>query len=83
MFVRSLKKNIQKKHTKKTGSFDPVSSLWPRTAAEFAFSQDYGEGHSFLGRDRGLSALEAGLGRHGGARTTSLDEVRLEGGRGL
>jgi len=60
-----------------TGDFDPMSSLWPKTAADFAFSQDCGEGPGgFLGRERGGPAAEAEFVPGDSARTNPLDEVR-------
>lgn len=60
-----------------TGSFDPMSSLWPRTAADFAFSQDCGEGPAaFLSRERGFSDAEAGLAVDNSPRAKPIDEVR-------
>lgn len=60
-----------------TGSFDPMSSLWPRTAADFAFSQDCEEGPAgFLSRERGFSASEAGPATDSSARAKPVDEVR-------
>lgn len=62
--------------TNLTGSFDPMSSLWPRTAADFAFSQDCEEGPgAFLSRERGLSGSEVGLAADSGARKKPVDEV--------
>ncbi|CAN0025978.1 unnamed protein product [Scytosiphon promiscuus] len=61
------------------GSFDPLSSLWPRTATDFAFSQDCGESPAFLSQERGVSAAEAGLSRDDSSRSKPLDEAFHEG----
>lgn len=54
-----------------------MSSLWPRTAADFAFSQDCEESPAaFLSRERGFSGSEAGLAADSSARTKPVDEVR-------
>ncbi|CAN0552045.1 unnamed protein product, partial [Ectocarpus sp. 8 AP-2014] len=59
-----------------------MSPVWPRIAADFAFSQeDCGESSAFLSREREAlaSSDEAEVSRENSAKTTPLDGVRWPG----
>lgn len=59
-----------------------MSPVWPRIAADFAFSQeDCGESSVFLSREREVLASpdEAEISRENSAKTTPLDEVHWPG----